>query len=108
MTASTRTVTLSRVMPSWEGTGIVMIPLGRGVEPEVAQVGVTADDRGDTRGWQPCDVLGHHHGGAAQKAVRRGDHAPDPDWDQAVGPALVADHDLLDRVGSVGGWFPVG
>jgi hypothetical protein len=25
MTASTRTVTLSRVMPSWAGTGIVMI-----------------------------------------------------------------------------------
>jgi hypothetical protein len=38
-----------------------------------------------------------HHGGTAQKAVRRGDdHAPDPDRNQAVGPALAADGDLLD------------
>jgi hypothetical protein len=57
---------------------------------------------------EPGDVFGHHDGGAAQEAVRRGDHAADPDRDEALDPATVAGVDEVDRVGPVRWWAPLG
>ena len=46
------------------------VALGRGVEAEVAQVRVAADDRQDAGGRQPGEVLGHDRRGAAQEGER--------------------------------------
>jgi hypothetical protein len=84
------------------------IPLGRGIEPEIAEVRVTAHHGCDSGCGQMRHVLSHHHGGSAEKSVRRVDHAPDPDRDQPVDPALVADVDEFHRVGTIGRRRPVG
>ena len=84
------------------------ITLGRGVEPEVAQVRVAAHHRRDARGREFRHVLGHHDRGAAQEPVGRGGHAPDTDRDQPLDPALVAEVDQVDRIGPVRGWRPFG
>ena len=60
------------------------LALGRGVEAEVAEVGVTADDRRDAGRGQLREVLGVHRRGAAEEGVRRGRHAPDPDGDEPL------------------------
>jgi hypothetical protein len=83
------------------------VTLGRGVEAEVAQVGVAADDRRDPGGRQVRHVLGHDDGGAAQEPVRRVDHPPDPHRDQPLHPADVALLDQVDRVGAVGRRAPL-
>ena len=44
--------------------------LGRGVEAEVAEMSVAANDRLDASGGQPGEVFGHDHRGAAQVAIR--------------------------------------
>ena len=84
------------------------IPLGRCVEPEVAEVRVAAHHGCDSRCRQMRDVLGHHHRGSAQKSVRRVDHATDPDRDQPVDPPLVTDVDEFHRVGTARRRRPVG
>ena len=66
MTASTRTVTLSPVMPSWEGTGIVMIcmftfsrrsAIGINiVSPGPAEAGITAEPEDDAAFELPDDL----------------------------------------------------
>ena len=83
------------------------VALGGGVETEVAQVRVAADDRRDAGGGQLGNVLGHDDSGAAQESVGIGRHPADPQWDQPVQPALMRLHDLLHRVGSVGRRRPV-
>ena len=49
-------------------------------------------------GGRRGDVVGHHDRGAAQEPVRRGDHAADPDRDQAFQPTLMRLHDQRHRV----------
>ena len=82
------------------------VALGRGVEAEVAQVGVAADDRLDPGPGQVGEVLGHQRGRAAQERVRRGRHPPDPHRDQPLQPALVGLLDQVQRVGPVLGRPP--
>jgi hypothetical protein len=82
------------------------VALGRGVEAEVAQVGVAADDRLDPGAGQMGEVLGHQRGRAAQEGVRRGQHAPDPHRHQPLQPALVGLLDQVQRVGPVRGRPP--
>ena len=76
------------------------IALRRGVEAEVAQVGVTADHRGDAGGRQRGEVRGHDRRGAAQEGERARDHPPDPHRDQPLHPALVARDHRLHGVGA--------
>jgi hypothetical protein len=82
------------------------VALRRGVEAEVAKVGVAADDRLDAGAGQGGEVLGHERGPAAQERVRRGHHAPDAKGDQAFEPAGVRLLDEVDRVGPVLGRAP--
>jgi hypothetical protein len=77
------------------------ILLGRGVEAEVTEVRITANDRGDTRGGQARNVLGHHDGCAAQESVRRGCHQPDSVRDQPAKPAAMRLDDQLHGIGTV-------
>jgi hypothetical protein len=95
------------------GVGLVEVvqvedefPFRGGVEAEIAQVGVAADDRGDAGVRQRREIVGHDVGRAAEERVGRGDHAADPDRDQPVEPALVRLDDLLDGVGPVRGRGP--
>ena len=83
------------------------VALGGGIEAEVAQVGVTADDRRDPGRREVGHVFGHHDRGATQEAVGGRDHSPDADRDQPVETALVRVHDLQHRVGSADRWCPV-
>ena len=83
------------------------LALRGGVEPEVAEVRVAADHRGDPGGRQSRDVFGHHDRRSPQEAVRRRDHAGDPDGDQLLEPTLVRLPDQLDGVRPVGGRLPV-
>ena len=41
------------------------VPFRGGVETEVAQVSIAADDRSDAGRGEMSDVLGHHDGGTA-------------------------------------------
>jgi hypothetical protein len=82
------------------------VALGRGVEAEVAQVGVAADDRLDPGPGQVGKVLGHERGRAAQEGVRRGHHPPHPHRHQPLEPALVGLLDQVQRVGPVLGRPP--
>src|SRR6202521_3164837 len=77
------------------------------VETEIAEVGITADDRGDASRREMSDVLGHHDGGTAQETVRGGHHPSDPDRDQPVQPAFMRMHDLLNRIRTVRWCLPV-
>ena len=70
-----------------------------GIEPEVSEMGVPADDRRDPGTRQVRNIVGHHDRGAAQEAVWRGHHSADPDRDQLLETALVRFHDQLHRVG---------
>ena len=45
------------------------VSFGRGIQAEIAQVRVAADDRGDARRLEPREVVGHDDRGATQKAV---------------------------------------
>jgi hypothetical protein len=65
------------------------LTLGRGIEAEISEMRVAADNWIDARSWKSRNIIGHHDGCAAQKTVRRGDHPPDPNGDQPVQPALV-------------------
>ena len=78
------------------------VALRRGVEAEVAQVGVAADHRRDPGGREVAEIVGHHPGGPPEEPVRRGRHPAHPDRDQRVHPALVRSPDLLHDVGSAG------
>ena len=82
------------------------VALGRGVEAEVAQVGVAADDRLDPGAGKVGEVLGHQGGRAAQERVRRGHHPPDPHRHQPLQPPLVGLVDQVQRVGPVLGRPP--
>jgi hypothetical protein len=81
--------------------------LGWGVEAEISEVRVTADDRLGTGGWQTAEVFSHHDGGAAQEAVWGGGHPRCSDWDEPFHAALVGIHDLGDDVRAAGRRIPV-
>ena len=83
------------------------LALGRGVEAEVAEVGVAAGDGHDPGRRQPGDVGGHDDRGAAQEAVRRGDHPRDPDRHELGHAAAVRLLEQGDRVGPVRRRAPV-
>jgi hypothetical protein len=55
----------------------------RGVEPEVAQVGVATNHRLDAGARQTGEILSHERCSTAQKCVRRRQHPADPKGDQA-------------------------
>jgi general stress protein YciG len=82
------------------------ITLGGGVEAEVAQVRVAADDRVDPGGGQVGEVLSHDRGSAAKEGVRGGDHSANPDRDQPIQSTFVSCNDLLYRVGTAAGRAP--
>src|SRR3984893_7592747 len=73
----------------------------RGVEPEVAQVGVTTDHRLDTRPRQTGKILSHERRSAAQKSVRRRQHPADPKGDQAFETPRMRLFDEIYRIGPV-------
>ena len=82
------------------------VPLGGGVEAEVAQVGVTADDRQDAGRGQAREVLGHDRRRTAQEGERRGRHPADPHRHEPCDPAMVGDLHEVDGVEPVGGRLP--
>ena len=83
------------------------VPLGGGVEAEVAQVGVTADDGQDAGRRQAREVLGHDRRRTAEEGERRGRHPADPHRHEPRDAALVGDLHEVDGVEPVGGWLPV-
>ena len=80
------------------------VALRRGVEAEVAQVGVAADHRGDAGGRQVRHVVGHHDGGAAQEPVRRRDHPARP----APAPAARPGPRAMSMICCTGSGRPTG
>ena len=74
------------------------LALGRGVEAEVAQVRVPADDRRNPGRRQRRHVVGHHDRRAAQEPVWRAHHPSDPDRDQVRQPTLVRDPNQRNRI----------
>ena len=78
------------------------VALRRGVEAEVPEVRVTADDRCDAGGGQPGEVCGHDRGGTAEEGERVATIRPMRTGIEAVHPALVRRDHLLDGVGRPG------
>ena len=79
------------------------VQLGRGVEAEVAEMSVAANDRLDAGGGQPGEVFGHDHCGAAQEAVRGSGHPGNSDRDEPFESSLVGVDDLGNDVRPPGG-----
>jgi hypothetical protein len=82
------------------------VALGRGVEAEVAEVGVPADDWGDPGRGESREVVRHDPGVAAKEGVRRRHHPADTDGDERRDPILVRSDHLLHRIGAALGRRP--
>ena len=70
-------------------------------------MGVPADHRGDAGDGKASDVVGHDHGGTAQEAVGRADHAGNADRDEVLNSSDVGGLNEVERARAILDYLPV-
>ena len=78
-----------------------LLTLGRTIETEIAEMGVSADDRADAGRGHGRAVAGADVRGAAQESVGGGRHPGDTHADQPGNAPKMRLHDLFDGIGTV-------
>src|SRR5215203_3983605 len=98
----------------WPGQGLVEVveveeqgALGRGIQPEVREVGVAAQLRLDATLRRACEVVGHDDGRPTHERERGGHHTRVPDWQKVRNPVPGLRLQEVNRVRPIGRRLPL-